>query len=190
MKKQIKTTFLLGTIFSAGLIGCKKDKDLVNVPPPTFNEQEVITTVKITFTDSANTANVITATFRDPDGDGGDDFDIFDTIRLAPNKTYYANIELLDETKDPAEDITEEIEEEADEHLFCFTPTTSVNLTVEITDTDIDGLPIGLKSTWRTGNAGNGNILVILKHQTEGSKNGTCDVGDTDIEVDFRVEIQ
>jgi hypothetical protein len=87
------------------------------------------------------------------------------------------------------EDLTEEIEEEANEHLFVFKPT-GVNLSIAITDFDTNSpaLPIGLKSKWRTGATGNGNLQLILKHQPD-SKNGTEAPGDTDIDLNFTTTI-
>jgi len=65
-KKTIK--LLLSSFFIAGIwTACKKDKDLVPIPQPIVNEPEVITTMKLTFVDSANTSDFRYATFRDPD---------------------------------------------------------------------------------------------------------------------------
>ena len=80
------------------LASCKKDADLVEVPPPVGNEVEVITTMTLLFSDDAGINPDVTATFRDPDGDGGLDYDIFDTIRLMNNTTYNTSILLLNET--------------------------------------------------------------------------------------------
>lgn len=184
---QSKTILLgalaLGLTFSS----CKKDDDLVPVPPPVENEGEVITTLKITFTDAASVQPVVTATFKDPDGEGGDAPTMHDTIRLVANTTYNAVIEVLNESETPAEDITEEIEEEDHEHLFCFTATTA---NVTLTRTDSDGTyEVGLTSDWATGAASAGTVQVELKHQPD-VKDGTCTPGETDIDVTFVTEIQ
>jgi hypothetical protein len=187
MKKTVKhvlPALLLAAIFA----GCKKDKDLVPVPPPVVNEGEVITTLTLMFVDSANTSDVRYATFRDPDGDGGAGPDIFDTIVLAPNKTWLTSIILLNETANPVDTISNEVLDEANDHLFCFGPS-GVGITVTITDTDGNSLPLGLQSKWKTTGTATGTVEVELKHQP-GVKNGTCTPGETDIHVHFQAIVQ
>jgi hypothetical protein len=167
---------------------CKKDKDLVPLPQPIVNEPEVITTMMLTFIDSSNASNIKQATFRDPDGDGGLGFEQFDRIELEANKTWYTSILLLNETLSPADTISNEVLEEGAEHLFCFTPD-GTSVTVSLTDLDENALPVGLQSTWYTGEAGEGTMLIQLKHQPD-VKDGSCELGDTDIEVVFQIKIQ
>jgi hypothetical protein len=45
-----------------------------------------------------------------------------------------------------------------------------------------------LKSTWTTTNAGSGKMKVKLMHQP-GVKDGKSEVGDTDVEVEFNVNV-
>lgn len=185
--KTLKITLLI--LFIGSLIGtsCKKDKDIIEAPQPEENESEVMTTMKLIFTDSANATNTITTIFRDPDGDGGAAPDIFDTIKLAKEITYFASLILLNETANPVDTISNEVKEEGKDHLFCFTPS---GVTIEITKTDSDGTyPIGLESKWKTGsNAESGTVKVVLKHQP-GIKNSSCDPGETDAEVTFYCRI-
>ena len=169
-------------------VSCKKDDDLVAVPQPVENEPEVITTMKLMFVDSSDVSNVFYATFRDPDGDGGAGPDIFDTIRLQPNKTWYTSIILLNETASPIDTISNEVLEEGVDHKFCFSPT-GISATVQLTDLDANGLPIGLQSKWRTAGTGLGTMQVELRHQP-GVKDGTCTPGETDINVVFPTKIQ
>ena len=126
-------------------------------------------------------------TFRDLDGDGGD-APVITGGTLKAGETYEGSVELLNETETPPEDITEEIEEEDDEHLFCYTPD---GVDVDIVRTDSDGTyEIGLETEWTAGSTtGSGTVTIVLKHQP-GVKDGTCGPGDTDIEVDFPVEIE
>jgi len=177
--------FLAATL----MVGCKKDKDSPkpNNPTPPANEEELITTVKITFVDTGGVEPTVTVFFRDPDGDGGNAPTQFDTIRLAANSVYNATLEVFDESKNPVENITTEIVEEADEHIFCFTPT---NVNLSIVRTDSDGTyEIGLASQWTVGITSIGTTQVVLKHQP-GVKDGTCAPGDTDVELNFVTEIQ
>src|SRR5690606_18340687 len=152
-----------------------KDDDLVDVPSPVENEGEVITTLQLHLVDSANSANTYMITFRDPDGDGGVSYDIFDTIRIPSGRTYYTIIVLLNETENPADTISNEVLEEANDHLFCFGPS-GVGTTITITDMDGNSLPIGLKSKWKTTTVANGTVQITLKHQPD-VKDGSCSPG-------------
>ena len=68
---SLKNLFIVATAVALIITGCKKDKETVPDPEEPANETEIMTTFKLTFVDSANSANIVTATFRDPDGDGG-----------------------------------------------------------------------------------------------------------------------
>jgi len=185
--KSICISSLLLALFTIGISSCKKDEEKPSTPTPTVNEEELITTFTITFTDAAGIHQAVEATFRDTDGEGGNPPTTFDNIVLQSNTTYNASISLLNESVTPAEDITSEIEEEGDEHIFCFEQT---NVNITITRTDSDGTyGIGLTSDWTTSDASNGTVLISLKHQP-GVKNGTCEPGETDIELLFNVEVQ
>lgn len=167
---------------------CKKDDDDPTNPNPTPNESELITTIQLHFTDSANVQPDATFSFRDPDGDGGADPVQFDTIRLAANTTYFATILLLDESKSPADTISNEVADESADHMFFFAQN-GVNIATTYTDTDVNGLPVGLSTRWVTGTASTGTSTVTLKHQP-GVKDGTQAPGETDVEVLFRSEVQ
>lgn len=177
-----KKIYVLGFAFLMIFSACKKDKVTVTNPPAPTNEEELITTFKITFIDPTNTNPDVVAIFRDIDGPGGNAPTLFDTLRLKSNTVYNASIQFLNEAVNPIQDITPEILEEATDHLVCFSPS-GVNL--QIIRTDSDGqYEIGLRSKWATGNASSGNTVISLRHQP-GIKNGTCAVGDTDIELNF-----
>lgn len=189
MIQKITKASLFIFLAAALMVGCKKDDDSPKPSSsnPPVNEEELITTVKITFVDTAGVEPTVTVFFRDPDGDGGNAPTQFDTIRLAANSVYNATLEVFDESKNPVENITTEIVEEADEHIFCFTPT---NVNLSIIRTDSDGTyEIGLASQWTTGTTSAGTTQVVLKHQP-GVKDGTCAPGDTDVELNFVTEIQ
>ncbi len=163
---------------------CKKD----TIQPPNPNEEELITTFKITLTDSAGVNPTVTAMYRDLDGDGGVGPSIFDSIKLKPNTTYNASILLLDETKTPADTISNEVLEEGAEHLFCFTSPAS-NLTIQRTDKDVNNLEIGLQSKWKTMSSGNTTLQIVLRHQPD-VKTGACEPGASDLDLMFQTLIQ
>lgn len=160
------------------------------IVPPT-NEAELITSIKLTFTDSLGVEPVKTAQFRDLDGDGGNAPVQFDTIRLSPNRSYYVNIILLDESKTPVDTISNEVLEEANDHHFFFHFTGNSNVQVRYLDQDTNTppLPIGLQTLWRTGAAGFGTSQIILKHQP-GVKDGTETPGETDVDLSFLTFLQ
>ena len=105
--KNIFTVLTFSGLLSLTLFqtSCKKD----TIQPPNPNVEELITTFKITLTDSAGVNPTVTAMYRDLDGDGGVGPSIFDSIKLKPNTTYNASILLLDETKTPADTISNEV---------------------------------------------------------------------------------
>lgn len=176
---------VLSTLITFTFQAC--DDDPVD-DPPQMNEEELITTVEMTFTNADDAEDVRTFRFSDPDGEGGNAPETTDTIELNASSTYDLAIRFLDES-DPnsVEDITEEVEEEADEHLVCYT--TPGDLTVTITDKDANELNLGLAATVTTSEAENTSLLVQLKHQPD-VKDGSCEPGDTDVEVLFQTVVK
>lgn len=184
MKKQL--SYLMAALMMVTFVatGCKKD----DKEPE--NEEELITTVKLMFTEVGGTGN-FTYTFKDADGPGGNAPTLNEQINLLPNKQYNCTIEVLDESKTPAEDITDEIKEEANDHQFYFAPS-GVNITVSGLNNDPMGRPLGVTSVWTTGAAsGPGTVKVTLKHKP-GAKgaNDPVTVGETDIEINFAARVQ
>lgn len=180
--------FFLLFILVLGIASCKKDDQKPDDMPthPEMHDEELITTLILTLEDTSGIQPSVTATFRDVDGPGGLAPSAFDSIYLKSHTTYNCAITLLNESVEPAENISEEVLEEADEHLFCFTIS---NAQLQIIRTDSDGqYEIGLNSQWTVGSASSGHVLVILKHQPD-VKNGSCEPGETDIEVLFPVLI-
>jgi hypothetical protein len=183
--KKLYTVLALFSMISAILSSCKKEDP--ETPPVPTNEEELITTFKIIFTDPTGTNPTYEAIFRDIDGAGGNQPTAFDTIRLKPNSTYNASIQFLNESVSPTDTITNEILQEAGDHLICYNIS---GANVSIQRTDSDGIfEIGLLSTWTTTNTSTGNVIISLKHQP-GIKNGNCDLGDTDIELNFVSKIE
>jgi hypothetical protein len=187
--KFFKSTIICTIAAMTLILSCKKDENPVPTPQPPVNEGELITTIKISFVDTANFANKVTAVFSDIDGPGGNN-PVIDTIRLQPNKTYLAEILLLDQSKNPIDTISNEIIEEANDHQFFFTQT-NTGITVNYADLDSNNppLPLGISTIWTTTGAFIGKTRITLKHQP-GIKNNSITQGDTDIEVDFPVRVK
>ncbi len=187
------------------LIGCSDDDTGHG------NEAEVITTVTLTFTPAGGGAS-LTATFDDPDGDGGD-APTMTPIDLIDGTTYTMLVRFENRLETPPEEITDEVRDEGDEHQLFFTgsavqgPATS-NTTAALThaydDTDSGGLPIGLSNTIVAA-AGTGQMTVTLRHLppvndtpvktadlAARARTGGLDSipGDTDAQVTFAVTVE
>ena len=182
MKSKFKTILFLS--FIVAIISSCKEEDT----PPIENDEELITTVELTFTNNSDPTDISTFVFKDTDGPGGNDPETFDTIRLNTMTEYELAITLLNESVTPAEDITVEVEEEGADHQFFFEVEPIDLLSLSYNDTDVNGNPIGLINTATTNSSGDGTLTVILKHQP-GIKDGSVTTGETDIELDFVVEV-
>lgn len=186
-----KISLSIFTTFLIALSSCVDDDDS-SVKPGTQitpNEEELITTVNLLFRDT-NGLLVDTFAFNDLDGDGGNP-PVIDTIKLKSNSTFLLSLEFLD-ASDPndIEDITAEIKAEDDEHLICFEPQNLVGLNIIRTDSD-GTYELGLESRWSIPSGAmvsNSKVKISLKHQPN-VKDGTCGVGDTDVEIDFPIVI-
>lgn len=188
--KNTKLSILLSLLMVALVWSCDNDD------PEPVNEEELITTVNVTFTNALDASDVATATFSDADGDGGNAA-IITNPTLRANTTYTVTIEFLDES-DPSdvEDITEEIEEEDDEHQIFFVAASGLNFQYSYEDQDGDGNPIGLTGTATIGAVSTGNLVVTLLHEPDKSATGVSAGdpsnagGETDVEITFNVTIQ
>jgi len=153
-------------------------------------EGELITTVSLSINNSGGTPT--TYTWKDLDGPGGNAPTLPDTIKLGVitpgGNPYSATLEFFNEQNGSKEDITLEVKNEGHDHFVCYEiaslslPPTGLNITP--TDKDKNNLPIGLKTEWTCSGADFGRIVVRLKHQP-GIKTGSCEPGDTDVEVTF-----
>lgn len=174
--------------------------------PKREDTPEMITRVTLTFTPSTGGSPVVVAA-SDPDGEGVRDIEISGSINLAAGTSYLLSIELANElapANDPAYDITEEVREEGDEHMLFFAWTDNVfsdpagngNIdnrsdAVNYEDEDENGLPLGLETSWTTGNASSGKFRILLKHQPElKSETSTASMGETDIDIEFDINVQ
>ncbi|WP_017731219.1 hypothetical protein [Nafulsella turpanensis] len=167
--------------------------------PEAENEEELITAVTLTFTPTDGGIAVI-ANASDTSAEDGNTI-VAEKIVLEANTNYELSIEL-----DPAATetgITEQIIEEADEHLLLFAWTEGLfsdpegdgNIDerddpVNYGDFDANGLPLGLETTWTTGEPASGTFRFVLKHQPD-IKSATSGINDgaTDLDVIWDIEI-
>ncbi len=163
--------------------------------PEIENQEELITTVRLTFTPTTGGTPVV-ATWEDQDGDGGGAPQV-SSVTLARNTTYNLAVSLSDASKTPATDVTAEVRDEAEEHQLFFRTTLS-GMTIAYNDQDGNNRPIGLANTVTTPTAGTGTLTVILRHEPNktaaGVANGdpTNAGGETDIETTppFSITVQ
>lgn len=142
------------------------------------DESELITTVMLTLKPAAG-GSAKTFVWSDPDGIGGNSPKQTDTIVCESGVNYNGDLQFFNGD----EDITSEIKNEGEEHFVCFTgPASDV---LEIIYKDNDGkYPIGLSTEWKAKRKSAGLIRIALKHQPK-SKDGTCNPGETDVDVTF-----
>lgn len=193
MNNLLKTLMLLA-VASMFFSSCKTDD------PEPVNEEELITTVKLTFTGGGE---INTIQSVDLDGDGPNAPVITPaTLSLSPNVTYAVSVEFLNEAENPAEDITEEVAEEGEEHqVFYILNNSNVFSSFAYAggaDNDADDKPIGLNVNATTSATGGTSTLrVVLRHElnkaTAGLSIGNFQPntagGNTDIDVTFNVSI-
>ncbi|KOY88011.1 hypothetical protein AD998_01545 [bacterium 336/3] len=182
------TMFLLaGTLF---LGACKKDD------PEPVNEQEVITKVTVNFTNTTNSSEVVTFTYEDTDGVGGN-APVVTNGTLKKNTSYNVSVTVTGEGN---EDITAEIAEEKDEHqiYFGFSQTT-LFASFEYLDKDSKNQPVGLSSRVTTiNNNGGGTLQVILAHEPNKTLNVSSSPwvyssnigGEQDFNITFNATVQ
>ena len=111
-------------------------------------------------------------------------------VQVTPGGNPYSGIlEFFNKQSGKNENITLEIQNEKNNHLVCYQVSSlsmkpSSGLSILAADKDDKSLPIGLSTTWTTKAIDFGDIWVRLKHQPN-SKTGSCDIGETDVEVAF-----
>jgi len=224
--KTTSKTIACVAIAALSFSACKKKDHNIEVPTvdnpiaPT-DPPEVITTVRLALKDSAS-GIVKTYAYKDPDGDGGtvgsflNESGTHDTLVLLSNTTYFTQVYILDESKNPTDSTSNVIAgEESNEHMLFFNGdpaatgnnantivSSTVPYTVKTNGSDIvikyldidNGNPqrsVGLKTRWRAAASTAGNtypLTVTLRHQP-GVKDGTYAPGETDVDVTFKVKV-
>jgi len=188
MTNRLLAPGLLFTIVAMMGNGCKPEENKPpgsNNPPPT--EEELITTVRASFTQVGGGHNA-EFSWVDIDGDGGN-APVITGDTLLVGTSYNTTLLLLNESVSPADTVSNEVADEAAEHQFFFSTTGGSLTWASYGDTDPNGLPVGLLSTWVAMGAGSGGITVILRHEPNKSAAGVSggDItnagGETDIEV-------
>jgi len=181
------------------LSGCEAEE------PTREDTPEMITKVVVTFQPDAGETVTVSAT--DPDGDGLQSMKADTVVSLLANKHYRLSISMLNEFSQPGDvgyDISEEVNEESDEHMIFFGWTNGLfsdpagdgniderNDLVHYLDQDSHGLPLGLSTSWITGQNLSGSLRILLKHQPDlKSSASQSSEGETDLDVTFKVTVE
>ncbi len=186
-------TLVPGLLMAFALTACEKDEQpQPQTPAPPVSEEEVITTLEVTFS-HMSTGLEYTLLFRDTDGPGGND-PVITTEGVPGNGEYTMNLRLLNESVAPPLDITSEIGEEDEEHQFFF-EVNGAAVILQYADADDNGHPVGLLNFANVAEAGTGTLKITLRHGPDKGSAGVAqgDItnagGETDIEVIFPLEI-
>lgn len=161
------------------------NKNKIDDPQPD-NENEVITTLIINLKDSSDASKKYVLKSRDLNT--SDQIPaVFEIPELENNKTYYAEVLLLDESKAVADTVSNDVLQEADDHQLVYTSNVAgFEVSYKNTDIDTKGYPLGLHPIFKTKNiAGQKvNFQVVLYHlpgikkanPMDNAKNGSADV--------------
>lgn len=152
---------------------------------------EYLTRVTWTLTPDDNSNETVVFSYVDVDGEGRNDPGQTISGVLRANANYEALLVFANEV----ESLNPEIIEEGDEHQVFYVVGGDLNLTPVYNDIDIDGNPIGLRTTVTTGNAASGTFQIVLRHEPVKGTMATIDQpmaagGETDIEITFNASIQ
>ena len=166
------------------VFACKKD------PVVDPNESELITTVRVKLTEKVSGVQTIFE-FKDLDGVGGTAPSKFDEIVMTKGKVYDCSVQLLNESKTPADDITLEVAAEGIDHQIYLSASDALAV-ISNYNLDAKGLPLGITSTWTAAAAaGTGTLNVTLKHKPGVKAAGDLvSKGDTDISIDFKLAVK
>lgn len=189
--KKIQAAAIILLAASTMFTACKKEQ----LPTPAPVEQELITTVRLIVTNNSGFNKTFNYKVDNGFGSAAQGNVQIDDVILAPGTEYNVEVQVWDESKDPAENITEEVIEEAHHHLFVFqsNPATGAgSVSFSNGNKDDENEPLNQKITFTTGAAGSGSLTVTLKHEPTNKNAATPDEagGETDAQAIFPVKLQ
>lgn len=185
----MKTTKLfIMAIFCLTLItSCNNDDD-----PEPVNEVELITNVTLTFTNTANSADVVVMKNIAPDGQEGA-FTNSINGRFTAGQSYSLDLNITNESdpNDVDDVLNDDVIPEGDEHFFKYNNTLGMSMMRDASDlSGANGSRLGVSTTWTTGAAGTGNIQIILVHEPDSADDsnqfGTTTGGEEDFNITFQ----
>jgi hypothetical protein len=187
-------TYLVALLLTFGVLSCDSPGDATVDPPA-----ELITDVLLVFKDSANMQDSVVARFSDPDGPTGSVQPTITGATLKGGRTYIGSLHLYEVIRDRQDsliDVTREVRELDTQHQVFYTlePLLQLVMTLNVTDKDANGLPLGLSTIVRTNAGGSGlatgKVNVVLSHYEQpGTKNGIDRSDESDVDIDFPITI-
>jgi uncharacterized lipoprotein YbaY len=189
--KRIQQIAILAVAASTIFTACKKEE----LPTPAPVEQELITTVRLIVTNSSGFNKTFNYKVDNGFGSSTQGNVRIDDVALAPGTNYDVEVQVWDESKNPAENITQEVIAESHHHLFIFrsNPASGAgSIAFSNGNKDDEGEPLNQKIAFTTGAAGNGSLTVTLKHEptNKNAANAAEAGGETDAEAIFPVKLQ
>ncbi|TAE75162.1 MAG: type 1 periplasmic binding fold superfamily protein [Bacteroidetes bacterium] len=169
MKYFLKYAFLIALI-AITIFSCKNR----NEDPQPVEENELITTVELTFTRLDANGNVVSpqipvvTIWEDLDGTGtGAPVVSPASIILFRNTRYRIGVRFLDKTKNPVKNVTDEVSGEGTKHqIFFIRNATDIFSAFAYGDTDSGGKPIGLIANITTNSTStSGSLRIVLRHE-------------------------
>ncbi|WP_276133992.1 hypothetical protein [Polluticoccus soli] len=187
MRTNIIKPILLIAFTSLAMSACDKGGE-----PAIPVEQELITTVKLLITDNAGFNKTFAYKVENGLGATTPGAITKDDVLLSPNKEYNVEVQLWNDGANPADNITEEVISESNAHLFLFESTPAALLTFVNGSKDAANMPFNQRIVFKTGEAGGGELSVVLKHNpTNKAAQTTADAGgETDVDVSFHIKLQ
>ena len=196
MKNSIFKTV---SLFSTALLlltfaSCKKDD---KTPAPV--EQELITTVRLRFTDTADKQTALFYTYKVENGFNNTTPGTIriDTIRLSAGKTYRVETDLFNDKAVSADRTLEEIFRERDQHLFLYISDPAsgpgtVNPIPGTGITDFQNKPFNQEIEMAAAGSGSSKLRVLLIHEPTNKAAQTPEAagGETDVDVTFPVIVK
>jgi hypothetical protein len=165
------------------LAGCSDDHDHDH-----DHDHDVINRVVLTV--SAEGEAERSFMWEDADGDGGNNPNRIDTVKLSANKIYTGTVSVFKTLETPSEDLTGTIRTDGKEHQFFYTVSNGI-VTVEYADQDERGRPLGLAIRLTTTGASTGSLQIELQHfDNENDKTGTNRSDETDVNITLPVVVQ
>jgi hypothetical protein len=136
-----------------------------------------------------NQTDTATAIWSDLDGPGGNAPQIT-PLSVRPG-TYQATLDIFTADGDT---LTNVIYQQGTEHQLFYTVSTELSnvLTIEVTDRDARGMPIGLRTVWTVGNVNvstTGSVRMRLYHYEPNKKDGQSPSPETDADISIPVTV-
>lgn len=187
MQQKHLVTIVIMAIMPFAFWGCTKHDDHQH-----NDENELITKVEMLLVDSSSN-DTLMSNWSDIDGLGGNNPTLPDTFKLQQGKMYLGHIKFYtNHDATSFHEITQDIVNEGNNHIICYTVQTMImpptSLYMIRTDEDANKKVLGMKTEWYTPvTYDKGSVQIKLKHQP-GIKDGSCEPGETDVEVYFPYE--